>query len=197
MVFIQEPERGADFSHEGNMAKRVKGKAKAKAKPNIPTAGPMRLPEVAKSTNKNPIIGPVQEKLTKESVKAIKKMEINPVVLEALLSTALPHFSGRRISNHPKKLTAKITNNKQKRMLNTALVAKAFKALAPKMAVTAKPNATYMQTMDIPYVMASRMPFFLSLPARFKKKLTVMGMMGHTHGVNSANNPPAIPIRKI
>ena len=49
--------------------------------------------------------------------------------------------------------------------------------------------------MDAPYVQASRMPFFLSL-ARFRKKLTVIGMMGHTHGVNNANKPPTKPMPK-
>ena len=38
------------------------------------------------------------------------------------------------------------------------------------------------------------MPLALSL-VRLRKKLTVMGMMGHTQGVNSASNPPANPIR--
>ncbi|MBQ5393348.1 MAG: hypothetical protein IIU52_05930, partial [Bacteroidaceae bacterium] len=32
---------------------------------------------------------------------------------------------------------------------------------------------------------------------RFKKKLTVMGIMGHTQGVSKASKPPPIPIRKI
>ena len=128
------------MSHEGNMAKSVNGKARAKEKPNMPTAGPMRLPEVAKSTSRKPTMGPVQEKLTRASVKAIRKMESSPVVAEALLSTALPHLSGRRISNHPKKLSANITNKRQNRMLNTALVAKALSALAPKMAVTTRPS---------------------------------------------------------
>ena len=45
--------------------------------------------------------------------------------------------------------------------------------------------------------MASLMPFFLSFLARLRKKLTVMGMMGHTHGVNSATRPPSRPSRKM
>ena len=32
---------------------------------------------------------------------------------------------------------------------------------------------------------------------RFRKKLTVIGMMGQTHGVNNAINPPANPAKKI
>ena len=40
------------------------------------------------------------------------------------------------------------------------------------------------------------MPFFLS-PERLRKKLTVIGMMGHTQGVTSATSPPSSPNRKI
>ena len=52
-----------------------------------------------------------------------------------------------------------------------------------------------MTTMLAPYVTASRTPFRLSFD-RFKKKLTVIGMMGHTHGVNNASNPPTKPMPK-
>ena len=45
--------------------------------------------------------------------------------------------------------------------------------------------------------MASLIPFFLSFLARLRKKLTVIGMMGHTHGVNSATSPPSNPSRKM
>ena len=37
---------------------------------------------------------------------------------------------------------------------------------------------------------------FLSL-LRFRKKLTVIGIIGHTHGVNKASNPPMNPAKKI
>ena len=50
--------------------------------------------------------------------------------------------------------------------------------------------------IDAPYVHASRIPFFLSL-LRFKKKLTVIGIIGHTQGVNNANNPPRKPVMNI
>ena len=44
--------------------------------------------------------------------------------------------------------------------------------------------------------MASRTPDFLFW-ARFRKKLTVMGMMGQTQGVSNATKPPSNPSRKI
>ena len=44
-----------------------------------------------------------------------------------------------------------------------------------------------------PYKMAFRAP----LSVRFKKNETVIGIIGHTHGVKMANNPPNRPNRKI
>ena len=122
-------------------AKNVNGKANATAKPNIPTVGPIIF-VVAISTNKNPMIGPVQEKETKDKVNAIRNMLNKPVVLLALLSTALLHDDGRVISNPPKKDAPNTTNIKKKKILNIALVDKALRALAPKSKVTNKPKAT-------------------------------------------------------
>jgi hypothetical protein len=112
------------------------------ANPNIPIVGANMLPELATSTSKKPIMGPVHEKETKAKVKAIKKMLSKPVVFSALLSTALLHEDGNVISNAPKKLAANTNNIKQKKILNKAFVESAFKALAPNIAVISKPNIT-------------------------------------------------------
>ena len=95
---------------------------------------------VVSSTNRKPIIGPVHEKLTKTKVKAMRKMERSPLVLLALLSTLFVHDDGRVISNQPKKLRANTISSRQKKMLNTAFVERAFNALAPKRAVIASPK---------------------------------------------------------
>ena len=142
MTFIHPPDLGMDFNQDGNMANKVNGKARAKAKPNMPMAGATTLPVVDTSTSRNPMMGPVHEKDTNERVKAIRKMLRRPLVCSALLSTALLHFDGRVISNAPKKEAANTTNIKKNRMLNTALVERAFKALAPKMSVMANPSVT-------------------------------------------------------
>ena len=142
MTFIQPPDFGMDFSHDGKSANKVNGRASAMANPNIPMAGATILSEVDTSTSKKPIIGPVQEKETNDSVKAIRKILNNPVVCSALLSTALLHFDGRVISNAPKKEAAKTTSIRKNKILNTALVDKSFKALAPKINVMAKPKVT-------------------------------------------------------
>lgn len=77
------------------------------AKPNMPNAGAIILPVVDTSTNRNPIIGPVQEKDTSDKVNAIRKMLSKPVVDSALLSTALLHFEGKVISNAPEERSGK------------------------------------------------------------------------------------------
>ena len=123
------------------MAKSENGIAKAKAKPNIPTAGPTQLPDVTVSTSSRPMIGAVQEKLTSTRVKAIRKIESSPVVLLALESTLLAQLSGNLISNQPKKLTAKTTSKRKRKILKTALVESALSVLGPKIAVTPIPRA--------------------------------------------------------
>ena len=77
-----------------------------------------------------------------------------------------------------------------------ALVESAFKALAPNSSDTIKPRATYITTIDTPYVTASRIAFLRSL-LRLRKKLTVIGIIGHTHGVKRARNPPTSPARNM
>ena len=66
------------------------------------------------------MIGPVQEKLTNASVKAINKIEISPPVAEALLSTELAQLLGKAISNQPKNDKAKTMSNRQKKMPGAA-----------------------------------------------------------------------------
>ena len=83
-----------DFSQEGNNANSVNGNAKAMAKPNIPMAGAIILPVVETCTSKKPIMGPVQENDTSDSVNAIKKILSKPPVFSALESTALLHLEG-------------------------------------------------------------------------------------------------------
>ena len=150
MVFIQDPERGALFSQLGNMAKSVKGSARARAKANMPTVGPTQLPLVAASTSSRPTMGAVQEKLTNTRVKAMRKIESNPVVVEALLSTLLPQEEGSVSSNHPKKLTANTTSNRKKNTLKTAFVASELSVSGPKTAVTTRANRRKMTMMETP-----------------------------------------------
>src|SRR6056300_1380702 len=70
-VFIHPPDLGKDCSHPGKAAKSIKGKLKAREKPNMPMAGPSNSPEWLARTNKEPMSGPVQLKDTQASVKAI------------------------------------------------------------------------------------------------------------------------------
>lgn len=129
-----------DFSHVGKRANSVKGSAKAKANPNIPIAGARMEPVVETSTNRKPMIGPVQENETSVKVNAIRKMLSMPLVLSYLESTALLHDEGKVISNAPKNEAANTTNIRKNRMLNIALVDSAFNALAPNIKVMDRPN---------------------------------------------------------
>ena len=140
MVVIHEPDLGACLSHEGNMAKSVKGRASAKAKPSMPRAGASQLPLVVVSTSSRPMMGAVHENDTSTSVKAMRKMLISPLVSDAFVSTLLAHESGSLISNQPKKLRAKTTSSRNRKMLNTALVDMALSVSLPKTAVTSSPR---------------------------------------------------------
>ena len=142
MVFIHPPDLGACLSNDGNRAKSVNGMASAMAKPNMPMVGPRMEPCVDTATRRNPMMGPVHENDTNASVKAMRKMESSPVVLSDLASTFDDHDEGSVSSKAPKKDAANTTNSRQNRMLNTALVARALRALAPKSSVTAKPSRT-------------------------------------------------------
>ena len=83
----------------------------------------------------------MHEKETMANANAIKKIPTIPP-LSACASTFVPHELGKVSSNAPKKDTAKITNNKKKITLNQTLVANAFNALAPKIAVITVPSKT-------------------------------------------------------
>ena len=139
-MFIQEPDFGACFSHAGNRAKSVKGRAKASAKPNMPRAGASQLPLVVVSTSSSPMMGAVHENETSTKVNAIRKMESSPLVVEALVSTAFAQLSGNLISNQPKNDRAKTTSSTNRKMLNTALVDMAFSVSLPNSAVTSSPK---------------------------------------------------------
>ena len=144
------------------MAKRVKGIDNARAKPNIPIAGPAVAPIDAAWTRSVPIIGPVQEKETSERVNAMKNILSNPVVESALLSSFVVHEDGRVISNAPRKEIAKTTRSKKNIILKIAFVARLLRALAPNAPVMIKPRATYIITIETPYVIASQIYLFLS-----------------------------------
>ena len=121
----------------------------------------------------------------------------SPVVDDALVSTLLAQLSGSLISNQPKNDSANTISRTNRKMLKYAFVDSSLSLLGPAMTVTRMPSARKMTTMDMPYITASMTPFRLSPCARFRKKLTVMGMIGQMQGITRANSPPTIPIKKI
>ena len=123
------------------MAKRAKGNARAREKPVIPIAGPRKLLPLAASTRRVPMIGPVQEKETRLSVKAMKKIPISPPRSLAW-SALLIRLLGKVISKTPKNEMAKMRKMIKKSMLKKPLLAKSFNASEPKMMVTNNPSVT-------------------------------------------------------
>ena len=102
----------------------------------------MLPPSAATSTSKNPMMGPVQEKLTSVRVNAMRKMPMRPPVFSAFESTALLHDEGSVSSNAPKKEAAKTSSRRKKKILKMALVESELSALAPNRPVTIKPSRT-------------------------------------------------------
>ena len=96
------------------------------------------------------MIGPVHEKLTSDSVNAMRKMLMKPLVSSDFWSILLLHDDGSVISNAPKNDAANTTSSRQNRMLNIALVDSALSALAPNSSDTINPSATYITTMLTP-----------------------------------------------
>ena len=137
----QPPDLGISLSHDGKIAKRVNGIARASAKPPMPIAGPVKSPIPAASTSSVPMIGPVHENDTNVSVNAIKKMLRSPVVASALLSILFAHESGSLMSNAPKNEIANTTSIAKKMMLKMAFVESALSELAPNSAVISNPRS--------------------------------------------------------
>lgn len=116
----------------GKMAKRLNGIDNAKAKPNMPMAGPTAVPIEAACTSKVPIIGPVQEKETNTNVNDMKKILIMPVVESAFVSSLFVQEEGNTISNAPKKEMAKTTNNKKNMILKIAFCRQVVQRTCPE-----------------------------------------------------------------
>src|SRR5690606_37197770 len=126
-LFNQPPELGNDLSIDGNMANSTKGMANAMENPSIPMAGPNRSPFVAASTNKVPIMGPVQEKDTTAKLADMKNKPTHPPLSEPA-TILLTKLLGRVISKAPKNDAAKTTSNRKKKKLNIPLVESALSA---------------------------------------------------------------------
>ena len=140
-VLSHPPDLGRPLSQPGKAANKIKGRERAKLKPNMPTAGPRSSPLTAVATKSWPMRGPVQLKLTKARVNAMKKIPRIPLRWD-WSSALLTQDEGSVISKRPKKLRAKTTKSTKKARLKKGLVAMAFKASAPKVIATRSPRAT-------------------------------------------------------
>ena len=94
-VVNQPPDFGKVFIQLGKAAKSAKGKANARTKPPIPAVNCHAPPsELNAPASKEPNIGPVQEKETKASVNAMKKIPIMPPAPSAELAL-FDHDAGK------------------------------------------------------------------------------------------------------
>ena len=139
-VFSQPPDFGSEFNQAGNNAKSINGKAIADEKPSIPTIGAIP-PFEAASTKSDPTIGPVQEKDTNTSVKAIKNTPMNPP-LSDFASTVFTKFDGNTISNAPKNEIPNKINIVKKSIFGIQCVLKKFAKLAPAKKANRVPKNT-------------------------------------------------------
>ena len=119
MEFNHPPDFGSEFNQPGNIANKAKGKASARENPNITNSGPV-IPILNACTSAVPTIGPVHEKETNESVKAMKNIPIKPPLSEAL-SILFTNADGRVISKAPKKEIPKMRKIKKNAKLNQML----------------------------------------------------------------------------
>ena len=182
---------------DGNMAKMVKGRAKATLNASMVTIGVQNSPAVD-LIRTVPTIGPVQENETRTSVRAMKNIPPRPP-LPALASLLLARLEGSSISKAPKNEAANTMNTMKKMMFGNQWVASqlnmsAVTALPPISQV--KPviieiGTVYSSTMKSPYMKALKRPS-AGLWDCFMKKEMVIGTMGNTQGVRSMANPHRI-----
>ena len=188
------------FSTVGKRASRVKGRAKATEKASMVTMGVQNCPWVDLMRTV-PTMGPVQEKDTSTRVRAMKKTPTRPP-RSAFLSLLLTREEGRVISKAPKKEAAKMRKTAKKMRLGSQWVANQLNISA----VTAAPpirrvrpmmrqmGTVYSRTMNNPYIKALKRPAAGEADP-LRKKDTVIGTIGKTHGVSSMASPQRMASR--
>ena len=117
------PDLGKTFNEFGEIARKVKGNARETPKPSIPNVK-SKAPDcdVILPTKSEPKIGPVQENETKQSVNAIKNVEIIPVEIFDALSILFVHELGNVISNKPNNDSANNMKTKKNKKFSIGLV---------------------------------------------------------------------------
>ena len=121
--FSHPPDFGRDCNQFGNIANKVKGSASAKPKPASPAVNGHE-PCAAVPASNEPRMGPVHEKETIASVKAIKNIPTTSRPERALV--LLAKLPGKVISKYPKKEMANTIKTTKKKRFNQTLVEKLF-----------------------------------------------------------------------
>jgi hypothetical protein len=134
------PDLGNFCIKPGKIANNVNGIAKAKENPNIPIIGFKNAPCEA-AIRIDPASGPVQEKETSTSVKAIKNTPMKPP-LSDFASTVFTKFDGNTISNAPRNEIPNKINMVKKSIFGIQCVLKKFAKLAPAKKANRVPKNT-------------------------------------------------------
>ena len=132
------------------------------------------------------------------SVSAMKKTPIKPP-RPSLCDEAFKRKLGRLSSNSPSRLRPKTTKSAATNRFSQGLLASVCSELAEKKNEKSTPTAVKTPMIDRQYMIARPVAFFrpeVPCPC-LTKKLTVIGTIGQTQGITSANSPPiAEAIRK-
>ena len=121
--FVHDPDLGSLLITLGKKANKVKGIESAIPKPSIPYVKSIAPPSFEiLPTSKVPKIGPVHEKETKTSVKAMKKVENKPVYILDLLSVLVVQELGKVKSKRPNNDNAKTINIMKNKKFKIGLV---------------------------------------------------------------------------
>ncbi|MEJ7683557.1 MAG: hypothetical protein WKG06_38010 [Segetibacter sp.] len=138
-------------------------------KPSIPNTGAILTPCLDVCPSNVPTIGPVQLKLTITSVRAIKKIPVNPPS-PAFSSDLFAQLLGSEISKAPKNEIAKMIKMAKKSRLLTGCVEILYNVLSPKIKVRISVGMVYIKIIHKEYQIAFRNPSARDL-LLFKKNL--------------------------
>src|SRR5262249_41630750 len=149
-LFSHPPEDGRELSHFGNSASTKKGAAKAVANASIPMADQNHSPCVA-ATSTVPTKAAVHVNEVSVKVRPMTNVAAS-VQLCARESRLDRSFDGSRISNIPKRLSAKSTKSAVRKRFIHGLAASLFTPAGPATSVNARPSPAKVKMIPKQYM---------------------------------------------
>ena len=138
----------------------------------------------------------MQEKETSDSVKAIRKILNNPVVCSALLYYRIAPLRRKGNFKCSKERSGKKHQHQEEQDIKYRTRRQVIQGTGTENQCNGQPqsNINHYNRSTIRPGIPNTFPLSL---VRFRKKLTVIGIIGHTQGVNKASSPPTNPAKKI